>query len=201
MNADTDGQRRAALLAHAGAELLSATQLFDVLGKFGEPHPSGSFFAGLAVRPEIDILLLTPTVATNEVRNQIGRRVEQVLAGTAEHAEQPIAGSGQKKYFIRVTTPPRPATGCHAQAWVIDIAVWHAPAWRKRYGTPQVSTWITALDEDGRALVIAAKAQLLDTGRRTSMTTLDICRAVVTGDLTCLTDLNRILAAPHGRRP
>ena len=203
MRPDADGQRRATVVARAGAELISTTKLFDVLAEFGEPHPSGSFFAGLAVRPEIDILLLTPAAASDEVRQHIGRRVAHVLhAGAADHAVQPIAGSSEQKHFIRVTTPPRTVTERDAHLeWTIDIAVWHESTWRKRYGKPKISPWITALDDAGRALVVAAKAQLLDTGRRTSMTTLDICQAVVTGQLTCLTDLNRILAVPPGGRP
>ena len=183
-----------------GRELLASTGILGALRSFGEVHLTGSFAMGLAIRQELDVLLLVPGDPTEELLSQIRRVLMRSLDTTSvQHSAMLSADGSETKHFLRADTYGPARSGLDsAGIWTADVAVWQAGRWHQRHGTPAPAALSDRLGADGRALVLAAKVELLEAGLRERLSTRQLCEAVLDGRLRSLEGLHALLA-PEAR--
>lgn len=184
----------------AGALLLKESCLIRRLSRIGRVVECGSYFSGLAVRPEMDLLLLVRPEVTEKLLATVESTLEEALVRCETQREvRAQHDSDMPKYFVRATTR-NCAWEVDRASWTVDVAVWNVVTWHQRNGHLRDLRTGDRLSVDERELVLAAKLALIEHGLRDLATTGDLCDAVVDGRLLALSDLEVLIAGRTGDR-
>lgn len=176
-------EQRCDRLQRVGTDLLHTLCVEDLLAQSGAVHRCGSFFLGLALRPEIDFLLLTdapPDHAARAIHTALRHRLGGDDGTRVVHRR--VQGSAGLKHFVVAHLMwPQGDASATAEQWTIDVAVWNRAAWLATHGEPRPAQLDHPLTTDERSRVLAWKAAA-DNGTRPKVDTRQLCERAQRGE-------------------
>lgn len=193
-----DATKKCAEVTAAGASLMNESCLVQRLGQIGSVVECGSYFAGLAVRPELDLVLMVRPEVSAKLLETVESTLEEALAPCEIQREVRAQNDADTaKYFVRATTK-NAAWEVDGASWTVDVAVWNVVAWNQRNGPMRDLRLGDRLSADERELVLTAKLALIERGLRGRVTTRELCDATLDGRLRAIAELEILIAETEG---